>query len=278
MSFIDLRQQYHRDICEHILHIIDGVPNIADRSSKASINISRAIVDQLDATGIEVLTGQRKGKQFEAITKDFLEQSFTLLQHIRPGQWLFSTSGSITQFEQYKHLAYIQEILSANPELTAALGGDYLVTPDIVIGKYPLEDHEINIQGEFINESDSICQYTPLRAKNTAYPTLHASISCKWTLRSDRSQNARTEALNLIRNRKGNTPRIVAITAEPLPTRLASLALGTGDLDCVYHFALHELIAGVEATNNDDQMDMLMTLINGKRLCDVSDLPLDLII
>ncbi|MBO9364254.1 MAG: restriction endonuclease, partial [Roseiflexus sp.] len=63
---------------------------------------------------------------------------------------------------------------------------------------------------------------------------LHASISRKWTIRSDRSQNIRTEAMNLIRNRKGHTPHIVAVTAEPLPTRIASLALGTGDLDCVY--------------------------------------------
>lgn len=105
----------------------------------------------------------------------------------------------------------------------------------------------------------------------------HASISYKWTLRSDRGQNARTEALNLIRNRKGHTPHIAAVTAEPLPTRIASLALGTGDLDCVYHFALPELQAAIVGTNNVDQMDMLTTLVDGKRLRDISDLPFDLI-
>ena len=57
--------------------------------------------------------------------------------------------------------------------------------------------------------------------------------------------------MNLIRNRKGHTPHIVAVTAEPLPTRIASLALGIGDLDCVYHMALHELEIAVE--NNQDQ-------------------------
>jgi acetylornithine deacetylase/succinyl-diaminopimelate desuccinylase-like protein len=46
----------------------------------------------------------------------------------------------------------------------------------------------------------------------------------------------RSTGLNLIRNRKGHTPHIAAMTAEPLPTRLASLALGTGDLDCVLSF------------------------------------------
>ena len=70
----------------------------------------------------------------------------------------------------------------------------------------------------------------------------------------------------------------MAVTAEPLPTRIASLALGTGDLDCTYHFALYELQAAIAEINNDDQMDMLHTLINGKRLRDISDLPFDLAI
>jgi hypothetical protein len=74
----------------------------------------------------------------------------------------------------------------------------------------------------------------------------------------------------LIRNRKGHTPHIVAVTAEPLPTRIASLALGTGDLDCVYHIALHELEIAV--MSNKDQHEMLRSLIDGKRLRDIIDL------
>jgi hypothetical protein len=52
--------------------------------------------------------------------------------------------------------------------------------------------------------------------------------------------------------------------------------MGTGDLDCVYHMALTELIASVNGSGNEDQKDMLNTLINGKRLRDISDLPFDL--
>lgn len=75
-----------------------------------------------------------------------------------------------------------------------------------------------------------------IRKVNGGKPLLHASVSAKFTMRSDRAQNSRTEALNLIRNRKGHLPHIVVVTAEPMPNRLASLALGTGDIDCVYHF------------------------------------------
>jgi len=72
-------------------------------------------------------------------------------------------------------------------------------------------------------------------------------------------------------------PNIVAVTAEPLPMRIASLALGTGDLDCVYYIALDELktVCG-ELPGCEDQAEMLFIMINGDRLRDVSDLPFDL--
>lgn len=95
-------------------------------------------------------------------------------------------------------------------------------------------------------------------------------------MRSDRAQNSRTEALGLIRNRKGRLPHIVVVTGEPMPSRIASLALGTGDIDCVYHFALYELIETVKSTCQEDSIELLDILIAGKRLKDISDLPLDL--
>lgn len=63
-----------------------------------------------------------------------------------------------------------------------------------------------------------------------------------------------------------------------MPSRLASLALGTGDIDCMYHFALYELVEAVKAIGAEDAQEMLDILISGKRLKDISDLPLDLAI
>jgi hypothetical protein len=107
-------------------------------------------------------------------------------------------------------------------------------------------------------------------------PILHASVSCKWTMRSDRAQNARSEALNLIGNRKGRTPHIAVVVGEPLPSRISSLALGTGEFDCLYHFALYELRKAVEESGEREAINMLDDLVKGKRLKDISDLPLDL--
>jgi hypothetical protein len=176
----------------------------------------------------------------------------------------------------YEHLANLAEILNQHKDLKAALG-DYLIKPDILIGRVPVSDEEINREG-IILRGEQVSHLTPLRAANSPIPKqiLHASISCKWTIRSDRSQNARTEGLNLIRNRKGHTPHISIVTAEPYPQRIASLALGTGDIDCVYHIALPELEEAAKAYDNPAITDMLDTLVSGKRLRDISDLPFDL--
>lgn len=117
---------------------------------------------------------------------------------------------------------------------------------------------------------------TPRRLVNNEAKFVEAIISCKWTLRSDRAQNARSEALNIIRNRKGRAPHIVVVTGEPTPSRLASLALGTGDIDIVYHFALPELQKAVAASGNNEAVNMLDILLHGSRLRDISDLVIDI--
>jgi hypothetical protein len=239
------------------------------------------VVDQLGfSCGDGVLSSQKTGRLFESVTKDFVEGTFLLLQHLRPGKWIYSTQTPMSHFDQYEHLANLEKVLEKDSILASALGKDYIIKPDIVVGRLPVSDEEINRDRVVVSPEDSVARLSPFRQANSVVPCpfLHARISCKWTLRSDRGQNARTEALNLIRNRKGPLPHVVAVTAEPLPTRLASLAQGTGDLDCVYHFALPELRDAIVAINNEDQLDMLDMLIQGRRLRDISDLPFDLAI
>lgn len=287
MELAELRKSYHSDICRKILRITNldtgkGYPNIADAGSEASKAISKALFKQLSCKEVQNnLSGQEAGDQFEVVTMDFIQKAFDLLQHLRPGVWEYSTNlTAISTFDQFEHLGALEKLISKNKELRAALGSDYIVKPDIVISRRPVSDTEINESKDVIDDTPGVAQLTPFRRTNqaTPRPILHASISCKWTMRSDRSQNTRTEALNLIRHRKGPLPHIVAVTAEPLPTRIAALALGTGDLDCVYHFALTELKKAVKEVENESQLEMLQTMIDGRRLRDISDLPFDLAI
>ena len=169
----------------------------------------------------------------------------------------------------------LARILNDHSELAASLGHEYTISPDVVVIRNPYPDDKIN-QDELLVD-DEIAVMTPQRAANSEVPFMHASISCKWTLRSDRAQNARSEALNLLRNRKGRAPHIIVITAEPTPSRISSLALGTGDLDCVYHFALPELMESVAEMENEEADNLLQIMVEGKRLRDIADLPLDLL-
>ncbi|MFH1196655.1 MAG: NgoMIV family type II restriction endonuclease [bacterium] len=279
MNFEQLRKEYHQELSKSILRIdSNGIPTNCDKHSDISVFLARTIIDIIGKSDdVSRSSGQTSGKVFETKTKDYLQKAFTLLLHLRPGKWLFEIGKRIEEFEQYSHLSLLSEALEKNNELRAALG-DYLIHPDIIIGRKPIEDTEINCQKRIISKKARIASFSPIRIENSTNPILHASISCKWTIRSDRSQNARTEGLNLIRNRKGHTPHIVIITAEPYPQRIASLALGTGDIDCVYHFALHELNDAAALLKNEAVIETLDLMVKGKRLRDISDLPFDLVI
>jgi hypothetical protein len=279
--FAEARRSFHAALFEEVLRTNDaGVPSNADKDNKASVAIAKGIVNRLGAevTGAR-LAGQMSGNQFEAIVCKFISQTFPRLSHLRPGEWAIEQITArartvLARFEQYSHLIALDKAARKDPELAAALGNDYTITPDIVVVRGLETDERINAPGLIVDAV--VSRLASLRAANGGLPLLHASISCKWTIRSDRVQNARSEALNLIRNRKGRLPHVAVVTGEPLPSRLSAIALGTGDIDCVYHFALPELVASVEELGHSDSVESLKIMISGKRLKDISDLPLDL--
>ena len=281
---LEARSAYHKSLIENgVLSITaDGVASNADSSNQPSKAIAQLVAEKLGAKIGAKVKGQTAGTLFEQITMQFISNTFPRLQHLRPGEWTVLSLGNqsaikTSDFAQYEHLAYLSQLVEQNKQLSTMLGNDYMVAPDVVIYRDLYEDTEINFGQKYID--DDICQMASLRKKNGGKPILHASVSAKWTMRSDRAQNSRTEALNLIRNRKGHLPHIIVVTGEPLPSRLASLALGTGDLDCVYHFALYELMESVREYSKNGREDILETLENlvaGMRLKDISDLPLDL--
>lgn len=282
MNITQLRQGYHQRICSEIIRIRRNsekgdYPNFADGDSAPSTKYAWGIVRRLACEeNFERLEGQTAGKRFETITKDFVKDAFSYLRHIRPGEWDYSINANIAGFTQYEHLDYIARVFKEDSVLASAFGGDYVVRPDIVIGKRPMSDTTIDEFGILKDSAKEHAEHTILRDINSPSHILHAVISCKWTIRTDRAQNTRTEVLNLIRNRKGHLPHIVAITAEPWPARIAALALGTGDLDCVYHFALPELYATIKESGTQDALEDLNVMVVGKRLRDISDLPFDL--
>jgi len=283
--FAEARRALHRRLVRDGILCFDkdGIASNADRKNAFSCVIAEGVAKTLGAVKSRAKEkGQTAGASFEDAVAEFVRSTFPMLQNLRPGQWSVERLGNKSRiktadFSQYEHLFYLAEAVRKNPKLQAALGNDYLVSPDIIVTRGLCEDAEINCLAEFVD--GTLCRKADLRKSNGGKPILHASISAKWTMRSDRAQNSRTEALNLMRDRKGRVPHIMVVTAEPSPSRIASLALGTGDIDCVYHFALYELLDAVNASSSrsrDEAMVLLDNMIDGKRLKDISDLPLDL--
>ena len=277
----EARRKYHAGLLANGILTVDakGVASNADKSSKLSVSIAQGIARRLMADVRDKSVGQTAGAKFEQLNMEFLEATFPYLQNLRPGKWHIVKLGNrssikTSSFAQYEHLDYLNNLTREDARLAASMGNDYMVAPDVVVYRETEPDEVINAQQVIVDET--VCGLSDIRKSCGGLPILHASISAKWTMRSDRSQNSRTEALGLIRNRKGHLPHIVVVTGEPLPARIASLALGTGDIDCVYHFALGELVEAVNDAQAEDAAEMLRILVSGRRLKDISDLPLDL--
>lgn len=275
---------FHADLCGKLLAFTKtdkhgfNASN-ADASNAASRDIANHIAMQLGAKKGPKVPAQTVGNLFEDATANYVRTAFSKLNHIRPGDWTVERISSrnplvIARFQQYGHLEAVYKATLDNPELAGLLGRDYSVASDVLVYKSRLSDSEINANENICG--DSFVGHDDLRAASDNLPSLHASISCKWTIRSDRAQNSRTEALDLIRKRKGRVPHIIVVTAEPLPSRLSSLCLGTGDLDHVYHFALPELVKAVENLGQSEAIDLLNVMIDSRRLKDIRDLPFDL--
>ena len=220
------------------------LPNTSDSNSKTSVQIAEHILQALELPTRDFIASDSPGTQLEKAVAQHLGDE---LNRLGPGQlWTAKyKDNAISSFAQYRHLARLKKAIDDDKSgtLRIVVGGDYLVKPDVTV----------------------------TRGRERP-PLLHASVSCKWTLRSDRAQNARTEARGLLSNRKGRAPHIVVVTAEPLPSRIASLGFGTGDIDAVYHISYPELLVAVKAEGNPKELQDLNVMVQGDRLRDYNEL------
>lgn len=188
----EARAHFHATLLESVLLIDEkGIPSNADKSSRQSVALAQGIANRIGKSSQGVrLAGQSSGARFEQACESFVRDTFEALAHLRPGSWeigrnLASGRLGIARFDQYAHLAALDKLASENPELAAALGSDYIIKPDVVVARVPERDEVINTPSPIVDSETS--QLTSLRRSNNSKLILHASISCKWTIRSDRA-------------------------------------------------------------------------------------------
>ncbi|MCM3895787.1 restriction endonuclease [Gordonia sputi] len=228
------------------------VPNTADSDNAASREIAAAILDQIgigrgQPSGV---ANSQSGRPLERAVAETLARDLPVLDADR-GWIINDLSHPITDFLQYTHLQRVDRLVKENAELRTTLGTDYIIRPDVVVG-------------------------LPSRSSDDP-PFLHAAVSCKWTIRSDRVQNIRHENNQMIRHRRERLPHLVTVTAEPLPSRLAAIARGTGEVDAVYHIAFDALAASIASLGSagritKDQIDSWHEVTTQGRVRPYSDL------
>jgi hypothetical protein len=216
------------------------VPNFADVDSPESVRIAAGVLDHL-AVNRDTASDVPKdpGGPLEQAVCDHL--GWFLQRHDPERGWRIERGAVITQFDQYAHLSELDRLVRGNPELRVTVGTDYLIKPDVTV---------------------SLARVPTA----SGLPPLHAAVSCKWTIRSDRVQNIRHECLQMIRHRRGRQPHLVTVTAEPLPSRLASIARGTGEVDAVYHIAFDAMAASVAGNANTEQADAWYEVTGQRRV------------
>lgn len=227
------------------------VPNVADVDNLESLTLAAAMLDALGVPnpnngGIpSAQPPSHPGGHLEESVRNGLESDLKQLDPSRT--WEVRRGALITDYAQYTHLTSLDAVIAADPNLRVTVGRDYLIKPDVVVGLLGTR--------------------TP-----SGFPWMHAAVSCKWTIRSDRVQNIRHEFGQMIRHRRGRQPHLVTVTAEPLPSRLRSIARGTGEVDTTYHIAFNELATAVAASKNLGQQDAWTEVVGQGRLRDYNDL------
>lgn len=249
---LEQRKKFHQSLIDNKIITINesGIPSNASFKNPQSVEIAKSIAKQLKAQEAPRLTRNESKMRFNEAVAKFTENS---LKAISDDIWTISHLGSkkLWNYAQYEHLGII------NRDLLPYLGADYKISPDIVISRKTDISKSINTLRKQLNN----------RAKTNHKPVLHAAIFV--------DSDFRTEAINLINKRSGCCPKIVVVTIEPLPS---NIVLETGEIDCVYHFALPELIRAVKQLDDIERFQELDSLVQSNRLKDISELPFDLLV
>lgn len=243
-------------------------PNIADIGGAGSLRIAGAVYEALGIPPTklaEELQDENKGRKASAgialerkVASD-LEELLPRLdgqddeaRNKRTRIWKVTRTGNVSDYAQFRHLETLQKLADQNPAFRTALVRDYQVKLDVRVG---------------------------VERDGQEFPFLHAAVSCKWSMRSDRVQNVRHEFATLVRNRRGRTPHLVLVTAEPLPTRLVSIARGTGEIDAVYHLLFDELQQVLpECGAGSDQLEAWHDMVEQQRVKPYHELASDLVL
>lgn len=279
---------FAKDLCKYREN---GKPNTSDASEKLSVEIGEALFDVLGVSHVRTNdkdepTGSQLAK---AVTAD-------LLRRFAPGgSTEVGAERKLYEFEQYRHVGAIRDVRPGrSKEFNAAwkrrtthirnraTGADVArVEAMIEAVERSVETSDAALRkllDELGDESMFGLDLTVARQGLPArLPTLELGLSLKWSLRTDRAQDCRSQGAKMSALRRGRMPHFAVVTMEPRPYMLNLLGGGSGDVDCVYHLDVPALTEAVDAVYGKTSQrrrgrDQFHRLVDQRRIRDYDDL------
>ncbi|MGH1564729.1 NgoMIV family type II restriction endonuclease [Mumia sp. DW29H23] len=280
---------FAKDLC--VYRATNNKPNTSDASERFSVELGEALFDALhvspDARGSEPTGDPFSKKVAAALSAQLGDRGCSLV--IEPER-------ALNQFEQFRHVGALRD-MKAEPsrefvKAWTSLGrfaGRRLTDPndqerfaslaaevDAAVAK---ESDARRILLEEVGEESLLnLDVTASRQRpGPKTPSLEIGLSLKWSLRTDRAQDCRSQGAKMASLRRGRMPHFAVVTMEPRPYMLNLLGGGSGEIDCVYHLDLPALRSAVEQTcrgrpRRRATLDTFNRLVAQRRLRDWDEL------
>jgi hypothetical protein len=276
-----------RDLCKFRAN---GKPNTSDASDKLSVAVGEELFRILDvSTARSDEKDEPTGDQFARHVAADLELRFP-----REAGTIVLPERKLFEFDQYRHVGALRgfetgrskEFVRVWKQLTSharkGASGPALARIESLIGDVESvidgeAEHLANLLAQVGDESLLGLDLTVSRATEPpARPQLAVGLSLKWSLRTDRAQDCRSQGAKMSALRRGRMPHFGVLTMEPRPYMLNLLGGGSGDVDCVYHLDLPALTAAVETVyvgpRRTANRDLFRRLVEQRRIRDYDEL------
>lgn len=243
----------------------DGRPNTSDKSDTGSVQLGRIFFEAMGVPSGATPPEAVGNLMAQEVATDLQKHLLSEAPHLS-----VVPEGALTLFEQYSHLSATRELQGdMAKEVVRAVNDLRTKSAKLAVDedvREQLEEHlgrihqEVQaVEGRRRELLDLLGEESLLKlditvsrttqspvAPGTTLPHLVAGLSLKWSLRTDRAQDCRSQGAKMAALRRGRMPHFAAVTMEPRPSMLALLGRGSGDIDCVYHLHLPALTQAID--------------------------------
>lgn len=269
----------------------NGKPNTSDASDAFSVELGQVMFEAMGVSPDAVAPESIDKPMSTAMAAD-LQARLTAAGR----DLVVKPERPLNAFAQYRHVGVMRGFsVETSPEMAKAVQRlrkfilSKVTTPKATVDRRDtlLADLDKALAGDAERRKQIVddlgeesllnLDVTAYREQVTGLPTLEAGFSLKWTLRTDRAQDCRSQGAKMSSLRRGRMPHFAAVTMEPRPYMLRLLGGGSGEVDCVYHLDLPSLTVAIEATTRGnpkrrETAETFRRLVDQRRLRDYSEL------